>query len=262
MKRAARTLVIELWLTILLLALWWFVSADDTSPFWPPLRTIVEAFRRNWLFADIRPDLVPSLERVAGGLALGVAAGITLGVALGSSVWLRRAFEPMLECLRATPFAAIVPISILLLGIGDTQKILVIGFAVTWPVLLNTTAGVRGIDSEVHDLADVYRLRRRDRLFRVVLPGAAPQIFAGLRIAVSLALLAVVFSELFAAHDGLGYFILYAQNTFRISDMWSGIFVLALFAYGFNLLFAAVERRVLFWHRGARASALEAGGAS
>lgn len=256
MKRAVAAVAADLWLPAALLTAWWFVSADDSSPFWPSLRKIVDAFRANWLFADVRPDLVPSLERIAGGFAVGVLVGFGLGVALGMSPWLRRAFEPLLECLRATPLAALLPVSILLLGIGNTQKIAVIGFAVTWPVLLNTTAGVRGIDPEVFELADVYRLRRRDRLLRVILPAALPQIFAGLRIALSLALLAVVFAELYAAHNGLGYFILYAQSTFRIADMWSGIIVLSLFAYTLNALFAVLEGRVLAWHRGFRLSAL------
>ncbi|HWE81632.1 MAG TPA: ABC transporter permease [Gaiellaceae bacterium] len=256
MRRVAVALAVELTLPAGLLVTWWFVSADDTSPYWPSLAKIVRAFRESWLFADVRPDLVPSLERIAGGFALGVALGVLGGLAVGMSPWVRRAFEPLLECLRATPVAAILPVSILLLGIGYSQKVLVIAFATTWPVLMNTAEGVRGIDPEVLELASLYRLRRRDRLFRVILPGALPQIFAGLRISLSLSLLAIVFAELYAAHDGLGYFILFAQSTFRIAEMWSGIFVLALFAYVLNLLFGLLERRVLFWHRGFAASAL------
>jgi len=256
MKRAAAALGTELWLPVTLLACWWFVSANDTSPYWPSLRKILDAFRRNWLFADVRPDLVPSLVRIAGGLGIGIGIGITLGVAIGVSPLLRHALEPILECLRALPIAAILPISILLLGIGDAQKMFLIGFATIWPVLLNTTEGVRGIDPEVHEMAKVYGLRRRERLFRIILPAALPQVFAGLRIAVSLSLLAVVFSKLYAAQNGLGYFILLAQSTFRIADMWSGIFVLALFAYALNVVFSTFERRTLAWHRGWRASAL------
>jgi ABC-type nitrate/sulfonate/bicarbonate transport system permease component len=258
MKRVSAKLAVELALPAAIIVAWWFVSADDTSPFWPSLSKIFGAFRSNWLFADVRPDLVPSLERIALGFAAGVLVGVVLGVAVGSSPWLRRAFEPILECLRATPLAAILPVSILLLGIGLSQKVSVIAFVVTWPVLLNTAAGVRAIDIEVIETAKVYGLGPRERLLRVVLPGALPQIFAGLRIALSLSLLAVVFAELYGAHNGLGYFILYAQDTFRIADMWSGIFVIALFAYGLNLLFSALERRVLFWHRESRASALRA----
>jgi sulfonate transport system permease protein len=262
MRRAAVKLAVELALPIALLLTWWFVSADDTSPFWPSLSKIAGSFRQNWLFADVRPDLVPSLERIAGGLAVGVTIGITLGVAVGISPWVRRAVEPILECLRATPFVAVIPISILVFGIGYSQKVLLIAFATVWPVLLNTVDGVRSIDPEVRDTARVYGLGRREQLRFVILPGALPQIFAGLRIALSLSVLAVVFAELYAAHDGLGYFILYAQSTFRVADMWSGIFVIALFAYSLNLLFSVVERRVLFWHRGSRASALTQTGAT
>lgn len=250
-------LVVEFWLPVCIVVFWWFASADDTSPFWPPLANIWQSVQDNWIHGDhMRTDFLPTLKRVAMGFLLAVVIGVSAGVALGSSPTLRRAFEPVLELIRATPGIAIIPISILVLGINDSQKVFVITFVSVWAILLNTTEGVRGIDQSFHDAAEIYGFRRRDKLFRVTLPGASPQMFAGLRVALAQALLVGVVAELFAASNGLGFFILNAQGSFRVTDMWSGIIVLAVAAYLVNLLFVSIERRVLYWHRGWRASEL------
>ena len=96
----------------------------------------------------------------------------------------------------------------------------------------------------------------RDRLLRVTLPAAAPQIFAGMRTSLSLALILMVISEMVASTNGIGFFVLQSQRSFAIPEMWAGILLLGLLGYALNLIFMLVERRVLAWHRGARASAL------
>lgn len=257
MRRRVRGLALELWLPVALFAGWWLLSADNTSPFWPPLRKILVAFRENWLFSQVGSQLVPSLVRIGEGFGLAVAIGLGLGLMLGSSPTLRRALEPTLEFIRALPVPAILPVAIIVFGIGNGEKVFVIVFACMWPILLNTIDGIAGVDPIVLDVTRVYRLSARSKVLDVVLPAAMPRIFVGLRLAVSYALLAIVLAELFASTEGLGYFILNAQNTFRIDDMWSGIFVIALLAYAVSLLFALLERRVLSWHRGWRASALD-----
>jgi ABC-type nitrate/sulfonate/bicarbonate transport system permease component len=125
-----------------------------------------------------------------------------------------------------------------------------------WPVLLNTIDGVTGIDPTLRETARVYGVGGRDRLRRIVLPAASPQIFAGMRTSLSLALILMVISEMVASTNGIGFFVLQSQRSFAIPEMWSGILLLGLLGYALNLIFVVVERRVLAWHRGARASAL------
>jgi ABC-type nitrate/sulfonate/bicarbonate transport system permease component len=96
----------------------------------------------------------------------------------------------------------------------------------------------------------------RERLLRIVLPAASPQIFAGMRTSLSLALILMVISEMVASTNGIGFFVLQSQRSFAIPEMWAGILLLGLLGYALNLIFLLVERRVLAWHRGARASAL------
>jgi ABC-type nitrate/sulfonate/bicarbonate transport system permease component len=125
-----------------------------------------------------------------------------------------------------------------------------------WPVLLNTIDGVTGIDPTLRDTARVYGVKGPGLLRRIVLPAASPQIFAGMRTSLSLALILMVISEMVASTNGIGFFVLQSQRSFAIPEMWSGILLLGLLGYLLNVVFVLVERRVLAWHRGARASAL------
>jgi ABC-type nitrate/sulfonate/bicarbonate transport system permease component len=142
------------------------------------------------------------------------------------------------------------------MGVGNAMKVFIIAFVCLWPVLLNTMDGISGIDRTLLDTSRVYQLSSRDRVLRVMLPAASPQIFAGLRTSLSLALILMVISEMVASTNGIGYFVLQSQRTFAIPEMWSGIVLLGLLGYFLNLLLVIVERRVLRWHRGARSSAL------
>jgi ABC-type nitrate/sulfonate/bicarbonate transport system permease component len=112
---------------------------------------------------------------------------------------------------------------------------------------------VSGVDPTLVDTGRVYRIPASDRLRHVVLPAAAPQIFAGMRTSLSLALILMVISEMVASSNGIGYFVLQSQRSFAIPEMWSGIILLGLLGYLFNAVFLLVERRTLAWHRGARA---------
>jgi ABC-type nitrate/sulfonate/bicarbonate transport system permease component len=257
--RRVGNIVLEAWLPITVFVIWWVVSADSSSPYYPPLSTIVDTFRNDWIFAHVQTDLVPSVVRIAEAFAISVVIGVGAGLAIGSSEALRSTVEPTLEFIRAIPAAAILPVAILAFGITDRQKVFVIAFGAVWPILLNTIEGVRGIDASFQEVGRAYSFRRRERLLYVMGPAALPQIMAGVRVALSISILLLIYAELFAATEGLGFYILNAQQLFLIPEMWAGIFVLSLFAYVVNLLFAAFEHRALFWHRGWKASQLGEG---
>jgi ABC-type nitrate/sulfonate/bicarbonate transport system permease component len=162
----------------------------------------------------------------------------------------------LVEFLRAIPPPLLIPIAILVLGIGAQMKVAVIAAGCVWPILLNTIDGVRGTEPTLLETSRVYGVGRWDILRSVVLPAASPRIFAGLRIALSLALILMVISEMQASTNGIGFFVLQAQRSFAIPEMWSGILLLGLLGYLINGGFALLERRLLRWHRGAQASAL------
>jgi ABC-type nitrate/sulfonate/bicarbonate transport system permease component len=231
-------------------------TANSGVFYYPPLTEVLATFADTWLFERVGSDVVPSLTRMAAGFVIACCAGVVLGTALGSSRRLRIAADPVLEFLRAIPPPALIPFGIVVLGTGTTMKVFLIAFVCVWPVLLNTLDGVRGVEPTLHETARVYRIPLRDRLWRVLLPAASPQIFAGMRTSLSLALILMVISEMVASTNGIGYFVLQSQRSFAIPEMWSGILLLGILGYLLNTGFVVIERRVLRWHRGARQSAL------
>jgi ABC-type nitrate/sulfonate/bicarbonate transport system permease component len=244
---------LEIAVPLALLALWGVWSSSSDTYYLPPLTDILTTFRETWLFDRFGSDVVPSLARLSLGFALACALGVALGVALGLSPALRRLSDPIVQFLRAIPPPALLPFGILVMGVGAAMKVFIIAFVCLWPVLLNTVDGVAGVDPTLRETARVYGIRTRDRLAHVTLPAAAPQIFAGMRTSLSLALILMVISEMVASTNGIGYFVLQSQRAFAIPEMWSGILLLGILGYVLNAAFTLVERRVLRWHRGARA---------
>jgi sulfonate transport system permease protein len=255
-RRRALHLGVQLVVPVLAVAAWWWLSRNSTSAFYPPLSQILTSFRQTWLFSHWTTDALPSLGRMGAGYALAVAGGIALGVLLGLWPLLARALHPLLEFVRAVPPPLLLPVAILMFGVGDRMKIFVIAIGCVWPILLNTIDGVRGVEPTMLEMARSYGLGTLRRWREVVMPAALPQIFAGLRSGLSIALILMVISELVASTNGIGFSVLDAQRTFAIPDMWSGIILLGLLGILLNGLLQAVEHWVLAWHRGYRASLL------
>jgi ABC-type nitrate/sulfonate/bicarbonate transport system permease component len=239
-------------LPIILFAAWWFISASSTDFYFPPLSRIVDSLVEEWFGPRLRDDVLPSLIRLSAGYVIAAVVGVTLGVLIGTYKRLRDLLEPVLEFFRAIPPPVIVPILMLIFGIENTMKIVVIAFGCMWPILLNTAEGVRAVDSVLSDTAKTYRISGAARLRHLILPAASPQIFAGLRQGLSVAIILMVISELFAASDGLGFAIVQAQRSFAIPEMWAGMLMLGLLGFLLSLLFRLVENRWLAWYHGLR----------
>jgi ABC-type nitrate/sulfonate/bicarbonate transport system permease component len=247
---------LEVTVPLLLLVAWGLASAGSETYYFPPLTDILSTFADTWVFERVGSDVVPSLVRMGLGFGIAVVVAISAGLLLGMSRRARLATAPIVEFLRAIPPPALLPFAILVIGVGNSMKVFIIAFVCIWPILLNTIAGVTGVDPTLRETTRVYGIAQRDRLWRVMLPAASPQIFAGMRTSLSLALILMVISEMVASTNGIGYFVLQQQRTFAIPEMWSGILLLGILGYTLNGAFVLIERRVLRWHRGARASAL------
>ena len=247
----ARMIVMAAALPVILITAWWFLSLGSKSPFFPSLATIVSVFPETWGEGRLVTDLLPSVLRLVAGYLLALVVGISLGMLIGSNRRLRLLAEPPLEFFRAIPAPVMVPVLMLFFGIFDTMKIIVIATGCVWPILLNTIEGVRGFDSLLLDTSKVYRLRPGTR-FVVLLRGASPQIAAGARQALSIGIILMVISEMFAANNGLGFSIVQFQRSFAIPEMWTGIIVLGLLGVALSLVFRLVEHRVLAWYNGLR----------
>lgn len=247
MKRIA-PLAQELALPVLLVALWWWLSGDSTSLYFPPLRDILAAFVETWDLAGLREVLLPTLTTFFVGYLMAIAVGVTLGVLLAANRAVADFVSPLLEFLRALPPIALVPAFISVLGIGMNMRLSVVVFASLWPVLLNTIDGIRGVDVVVRDSASVFRVPGVHRLLFVTLPGASPQIFAGIRVGLALSLVAVIVTEMIVSAEGVGAFARAAQYSFDLPAMWTAIILMGVVGYVLNKSFDLMERRILRWH--------------
>lgn len=253
-----RRVVVVLALPVVLLAAWWYASADSTNFLWPPLSAILETLWETWVGPRLWEDVVPSVLRFAGGYGGALLLGVGLGVLVGSYRWLRALGEPVLEFLRAIPPPVLIPIIILLgAGIGHTMKVIVIIAGCVWPVLLNTVEGVRAVDEVLRDTCRSYGVRGRRRLWHLVLRSASPQIMTGARQALPIGIILMVISEMWAANEGIGFTVVQFQRSFQYPEMWSGVIMLGLLGVALSLLFRYAERRVLGWYHGIRAGQKE-----
>ncbi|MGY1823499.1 ABC transporter permease [Geodermatophilus sp. SYSU D00079] len=250
--RVLRRLGFTFALPVVLFALWWVTSASSTDFYFPPLSRIIDSLVEEWFGPRLADDVLPSLLRLAAGYLIAAVVAVTLGVLIGTYKRLRDLLEPVLEFFRAIPPPVVVPILMLIFGIENTMKIVVIAFGCMWPILLNTAEGVRAVDSVLSDTARTYRISGAARLRHLILPAASPQMAAGLRQGLSVAIILMVISELFAASDGLGFAIVQAQRSFAIPEMWAGMLMLGLLGFLLSLLFRIVENRWLAWYHGLR----------
>ena len=233
-----------------LVLFWWWATKRADSLFFPTPGKVFEAVWTDWIkdFDNSwSENLWPSIERILLGFWLAAAVSIAIGVAIGRSRALGDYVEPVIHFVRAIPPPAMLPLFIVLLGIGNLQKVVLIAIGVFPPILLNTIDGVRSIDQQQFDTARAFQIGRYQTITRVILPAAAPKIFAGLRISMSIAVILMVISELFAATDGIGFRVLQASRQFKYVDLWAGLVVLAALGVVLNLLLGLIERRVLRW---------------
>lgn len=240
-------------LVLALLAAWQAYTALRHPLYFTTPAAIWSTLQHQWFTGSpdkVRTALEPSLARVVAGWALASVAAIVLGVTIGLVRALAPYVDPVVDFMRSLPPPAILPAFLVLFGIGNEMKVLFIAFGVAWPVLLNTIRGVRSVPRLQLETARVFGVGPGRRLANIVLPAASPMIFAGLRIALSLALVLMVISEMEAASGGIGYEILQGQANFNFPNMWAGIVVVGVVGVLANALLGLLEFFVLGWHRG------------
>ncbi|GAA3470939.1 ABC transporter permease [Nonomuraea roseola] len=249
------------WLVPLVVAVWELATrlAQDTD-FPPPSMIVLRMhelwfsgpFTRLFLTDDAVANLLPSLGRMFFGWVLAAVLGVVLGVIIGRARTAADYVEPLIQFGRVIPPPLLLPLLMVLLHAGLAMQVAAIVFGVVWPVLLNSIDGAKGVDRTYTETATVFGLTRAQQLRNVVIPAAAPKIFAGLRLSLSLALILMVISELFGSTDGIGYQLLQAQREFDTPTVWGAIALLGLLGYLVNALFSVAERRLLVWHHHAR----------
>ena len=243
-----RNLVVTWWLPTLLVIFWWMVSADSKNFFFPPLSKIMWVLYRDLSSGLLVKHLIFSLFNMTAGLAYAIVLGVLMGLCIGEFKTVRRATGPLLNFLRSVPPAAIVPIVIVAMGTGSAPKIFIIALACFWPVLLNTIDGVRGIPTQMIDTARAFKIPLHLMLWRVLFMAALPQIMAGIRVALAVALVLMVISEFFGASQGIGFYIREKKETFAMAETWAGTILVGILGYILSSIFLKLERWLLSWY--------------
>ena len=189
-------------------------------------------------------QLWASLKRVALGYALAVVAGVSLGVLVGQSTWALRGLDPIFQVLRTVPPLAWLPISLAAFRDGHPSAIFVIFITAIWPIIINTSIGIRNIPEDYRNVSRVIRLNGIEYFLQVMLPAAAPYIFSGLRIGVGLSWLAIVAAEMLIGGVGIGFFIWDAWNSSRISDIILALIYVGIVGYILDRMVAWIGHRI------------------
>jgi ABC-type nitrate/sulfonate/bicarbonate transport system permease component len=193
--------------------------------------------------------LYASLYRVVCGFTFAILVGAVLGMAMACKPLMDDLLDPLVELLRPISPLALFPLAILWFGIGDASKIFLIALAASFPVILNTYAGARSIDSNLIRAARSLGATEFEIFKGIVLPASLPHIFTGVRLAWGISLIVIIAAEMIGATVGMGYMILEAQQTFRTERVLAGIFVIGVVGFTTDLGFRRLRRWLLPWYR-------------
>ena len=231
------------------LALWELVPRTHLvePAFLPPFSEVLASGWTLAMTGELWQHVRASLSRSLLGFALSILSAVPLGLLMGWYKGVASTLDPLLEALRNTAALALLPVFILLLGIGETSKIALIVYACSWPLLLNTVSGVRNVDPLLIKSARTMGLGSLQLFRKVILPASVPTIFVGIRLAGATSLVVLVAAEMIGAKAGLGYLIIYAQYNFQIPQMYFGILTITVIGVVFNGLLQQVERRFTSW---------------
>lgn len=210
---------------------------------------------QEWWPAGLQRDLLPSLINVAVGFAAAVVVGTAAGLVLGLFPTVRALCSPLIDFIRAIPDAAIVPVLLLIFGLGPGTRMLVVFLSSVWPILIGAMDGAQAIDPRQREMGRAFRVPRIRGFFAVILPATSPQILAGIKIGLSVSFIVVIISEMFGSTEGIGHFVIASQRQFDIAGVWVGTLVIAIIGYLLNTGFGLVQRRILHWHPSSRSFA-------
>jgi ABC-type nitrate/sulfonate/bicarbonate transport system permease component len=240
---------------LLVLLLWELASRSGlANPLFvpPPSRVFADIWdltAGGQLFAA----LWASLRRVLAGFAIAVVVSIAIGIAMASFRMAEDLLDPLVELIRPVSPLALFPLALLWFGIGDASKIFLIALSCSFPIILNTYAGVRGLDVSLIRVARSLGASRWDVVRRIILPGSLPGVLTGIRIAWGIALIVIIASEMVGAVNGLGFMVLDAQQTFKVERVFAGIIIIGLIGFATDRGLRGVRKLLIPWHQEYRA---------
>ena len=237
---------------LFVLALWAVVGASGTVPeaIFPAPWSVWQATVEMWSNGTLPNDLRVSLGRAAVGFGIGAILGVTLGLLTGRVALVRLLLNPFLNLLRPIPAIALVPVAIVWFGIGEGSKYFVVSYTVFLTVWFNTHHGMEYVPDTYLRAARSLGVSRIREFLTVVIPAAAPHIFAGLRLGVALAFLSLVAAELSGASSGLGFRLQEARQYIRTDRMFSLLIILGILGASVDYIVHRIGKRLVHWEQG------------
>ncbi|WP_046180816.1 ABC transporter permease [Domibacillus tundrae] len=234
---------------VFLLLIWEILSRSGLidARFFPPPTAIVSTFIELLTSGQLFHHINISLFRIFAGFLLGVIPGIILGLCMGLYAPIRHFLSPLIMALMPIPTLALLPIILIIFGIGEVSKVVTIAGSVFFPVVINTVAGVISIDSIYLDVAKNYGASRRDFFLKIALPGSLPVMLEGIQMGQAIALLTIVAAEMMGARSGIGYLIWTSYSAFLLKEMFVGLILISFFGYIFSLLLRWLQRKLIPW---------------
>ena len=239
-------------LTLALLAVWEGVVRLGwvSGAFLPAPTRVVASLGELVASGELVTHLSITLARMLVALVWGGGVGLLLGLALGTSARLRALLDPLIAALHPVPRMALLPVVLLLFGIGFLSKAMVVAISTFFPMVINTMGGVREVDPNYLDAARLYGASRRRIFWRVLLPASLPSILTGVRLATTRALGATIGLELITAQSGIGSMLFFAWQTYRAEDLYATVVVIAVLGSLFRAGIAVATRRLVPWRDG------------
>jgi NitT/TauT family transport system permease protein len=196
---------------------------------------------------ELTENVLISLQRIVLGFLLGGVPAIVIGIAMG--IWrpIRAIVDPLIVATYPIPKSSLLPLILLIFGLGEMSKVVMVAIGVFYPMAINATAGVLQINQIYLDVGKSFKASPWDTFRTIALPGALPFIMTGVKLGAGLALILIAVAEMVGAKSGIGYMIWSAWETFAVAKMYVGLFVIALIGFAISLLLNEIERWVIRW---------------
>ncbi len=249
LNRRSRERIISFLSPVALLLLWEIlarVGILDTR-FFPAPSQILSTLLTMLKSGELQDDTLISMTRLAVGFLVGGIPALIIGVIMGLNSTLRAMIDPLIAATYPIPKSSILPLALLVLGLGEASKIFMVAIGVFYPIAMNAMAGVREINRVYLDVGHNFKASRWDVFRTIALPGAMPMIMTGVKLGVGMGLVLIAIAEMVGAKSGLGYLIWNAWETFAVDQMYVGLFVIALIGFALTLILNELEKVLVPW---------------
>jgi ABC-type nitrate/sulfonate/bicarbonate transport system permease component len=246
---SARDRMMGVLVPLVLLAIWELAARLGWIDvrFFPAPSNVAKAMFTSLRSGELLTNTEATLQRLVLGFVLGGLPGLAVGILMGVYRPLRLIFDPLIAATYPIPKSAILPLILLIFGLGESSKVVMVAIGAFYPIAINTTSGVREISLIYFDVGRNFNASRWDIFRTVALPGALPFIMTGAKLGAGLGLILISIAEMMGAKTGLGYMIWSAWETFDVEQMYVGLFVVSLIGFLLTVLFNELERRVVPW---------------